>query len=55
MSEGEAIAPREMEEYLATLMGEKKLEDDDSPTEFNSSSFASLILGFEDMNSGDLA
>lgn len=53
MSEGEAIAPREIEEYLMALMGDQKLDDEDSPVEFNSSSFASAILGFEDVNGED--
>ncbi|CAE7641666.1 CFAP251 [Symbiodinium microadriaticum] len=52
MAEGEAIAPRELEEYLLALMGENKL-DDESSIEFNSTSFAGTVLGFEDMNSAD--
>lgn len=52
MADGEAIAPRELEEYLLALMGEKKI-DDESLIEFNSSSFAGVVLGFEDLNTAD--
>ena len=51
MSEGEALAPRDLEECLSTLMGEKKFAaDEESSIEMNAPIFATSILGFEDFN-----
>lgn len=54
MSEGEALIPSELEEYLTILMGEQKSPDDEGestrPVTLNASSFATHVLGFEDFN-----
>lgn len=52
MSEGEALAPRDLEECLSILMGEKKFaSDEESSIEMNAAAFATSILGFEDFSS----
>lgn len=51
MSEGEAVAPRDLEECLSILMGENKFESDQEPyIEMNATTFATKVLGFEDFN-----
>ena len=52
MSEGEALAPRDLEECLSILMGDNKFNTDSEHTvDISALSFASKILGFEDFNS----
>lgn len=51
MSEGEAMAPRDLEECLSILMGDNKFNNEtENSVDINSLSFASKILGFEDFN-----
>lgn len=51
MSEGEALAPRDLEECLTILMGENKFESDqEASIEMNATSFATTVLGFEDFS-----
>jgi hypothetical protein len=52
MSEGEALAPRDLEECLSILMGENKFESEqESGIEMNATTFATSLLGFEDFGS----
>jgi hypothetical protein len=52
MSEGEALAPRDLDECLTILMGENKFaSDQEMAIEINAASFAASVLGFEDFNS----
>ena len=51
MSEGEALAPRDLEECLSILMGENKFNNDaENTVDVTALSFAAKILGFEDFN-----